>query len=212
MKKNVLRTISAVIRTREIFAGLLFFVLVAGGSLFYSWQTRRASQEVLDRQMQRLNHKAEDKSAEQVNTQPSIEPLKETAVPVTVDTTITGSEKEDTADVDLADTVVSTETDSENETPDSYSADKTKTLEDSSEDLEKMTSAQLEERKKAEAVIKQFLESQPDMEIPIEAVLKNPAIAAKIKSLNVRLEGPGRLHVKTPEEVSDALSTLNENE
>lgn len=206
-----------ILRSRELLIALIFFVIVIGGSLLYSWHIRGATDAELSApekvSQQRTNQNETLTAADTVEGDfgTSEPPLEYQEAQATADD-LDALASDDTAPVDLADALVKDATTIEGEENDRHEVPDSGHKahpEESSEDLQSMTPEELVERLRAEAVLQEFLESRPDMEIPLEEILKDPAIASKIKG---RLIGPGRLYIHTPEAVSEALRTLNENQ
>ncbi len=211
--------------SRDILVGLIFFVLVVGGSLLYSWYTRvttdaelAPSQRLL---RQRANPNETHTAADTVESPPvdfdtSQTPFSSKETQASTDDPEAFS-SDDTAPGGIADDVITeATTDGENDPPEvSESVEKAIPSDESAEDLQTLTPEQLEaleERKRAETLLQQFLESHPDIEIPLEEILKDPAIASKIERMNVQLIGPGRFYIHTPAEVREAIRIVEDNE
>lgn len=70
-----------ILSSRLVLGGLIFFVLIVGGTQLYSWHVRRTSQEALEqtkRKVQRLENKKETRTTQEVNVPTETETPEET--------------------------------------------------------------------------------------------------------------------------------------
>ncbi len=84
--------------SRAMHVGLVFFVLIVGGTQLYSWHVRRTSQEALERTkriVQQLENKKETRTAQDVGVSTDTETLEPSEVPIISDEMPTMSEETD---------------------------------------------------------------------------------------------------------------------